>query len=83
MLRVLQRMRGATMRQHYGQTKAARQAEWCAQFNDIVVARVPALSGRIDWPTALHYYHTGHTPQAAADSYCIARNIEWGADGHA
>ena len=63
------------MKRHYGQTKAARQAEWLATFNDLVVTRVPELSGRIEWPAALHYFHAGLSPQLAADSYCLARNI--------
>jgi hypothetical protein len=66
------------MKRHYGETKAARQAAWCARFNDIVVTRAPAQSGRIDWPTALHYFHSGRAPEQAADEYCLARNIEWG-----
>ena len=65
------------MKRHYGETKAARQAAWLARFNDIVTTRAPGLSGRIEWPTAIHQYNSGRTPEAAADEYCIARNIEW------
>ena len=64
------------MKRHYGMTKAQRQAEWLAQFSDLLTARKPALSGRIEWPAALHYFHSGMTPQDAVDQYCIARNIE-------
>ncbi|MEN9814012.1 MAG: hypothetical protein RL479_2698 [Verrucomicrobiota bacterium] len=63
------------MKRHYAQTKAQRQAEWLAQFNDLLTARVPALSGRIEWPAALHYFHAGVTPADAVDQYCVARNI--------
>ena len=63
------------MKRHYGQTKAARQAEWLAQFSDAVTSRAPQLSGRIDWPAALHYYHAGTPVQNAADQYLIARNV--------
>lgn len=63
------------MKRHYGQTKAQRQAEWLAQFSDALTARVPALSGRIEWPAALHYYHSGTPVADAVDQYCIARNI--------
>lgn len=63
------------MKRHYGQTKAARQAEWLAQFSDALTARVPALAGRIEWPAALHYYHSGATVADAVDQYCLARNI--------
>ena len=62
------------MRRHT-QTKAQRQAEWLAQFNDTLTARIPALSGRVEWPAALHYFHSGITPTDAVDQYCIARNI--------
>ena len=65
-------------KQLHGQTKVQRQtaqAEWLATFNDILLSRRPALAGRIEWPAALHYYHAGLTPQLAADSYCLARNI--------
>lgn len=65
------------MKRHYGQTKAARQAEWLARFSDIITTRVPGLSGRIEWPSAIHLYNSGMTPADAADQYCIARNIEW------
>lgn len=65
------------MRSHYGQTKAARQADWLARFNDIVTTRAPAVSGRIEWPSAIYLYNAGKTPADAADEYCIARNIEW------
>ena len=47
------------MKRHYGQTKAQRQAEWLAQFSDALLARIPGLSGRIEWPAALHYYFYG------------------------
>ncbi len=66
------------MNRPYAQTKAQRQAEWLAAFNDLVVTRKPALSGRIEWPAALHYFYSGLTPHDAAESYCIARNIEEG-----
>ena len=63
------------MKRHYALTKAQRQAEWLAQFNDILTTRLPALSGRIEWPAALYYFHSGITPSEAADQYCIARNV--------
>lgn len=63
------------MKRHYGQTKAQRQAEWLAQFSDMLLARAPGLSGRIEWPAALHYYYSGAPVSDAVDQYCIARNI--------
>ena len=47
------------MRRHYAQTKAERQAEWLARFSDALLTREPALSGRIDWNAALHYFFSG------------------------
>jgi hypothetical protein len=64
------------MKRHFGQTKAARQAEWLAQFNDAVTTANPALSGRIEWASALHYYHSGAPVNEAVDQYLLARNIE-------
>ena len=63
------------MKRHYGQTKQAKQAEWLARFSDLLLTRAPGLSGRIDWPAALHYYHSGAAPEDAVDQYCIARSI--------
>jgi hypothetical protein len=51
------------------QTKAQRQAQWLTEFTDQVVSRVPAHSGRIEWPAALHYYFTGLTPAEGAARY--------------
>lgn len=65
------------MRKHFGMTKAQRQAEWLATFSDLLTTRKPELSGRIEWPAALHYFFSGKTPADAVDSYCIARNIDW------
>lgn len=64
------------MKKHFGMTKAQRQAEWLAQFNDLLTARKPELSGRIEWPAALYYFHANKSPQEAVNEYCIARNIE-------
>lgn len=65
------------MKRHYGLTKAQRQAEWLSQFSDALLTRAPALSGRIEWPSALHYYFSGVSVPDAVDQYCTARNIEW------
>lgn len=64
------------MRKHFGQTKAQRQAEWLASFNDALVTLHPRLTGRIDWNAALHYYFSGKTVDDAVMQYCIARNID-------
>lgn len=51
------------------QTKAQRQARYLAEFNDAVIALDPSKSGRIDWPTALHFYFTGVPVADAAARY--------------
>ncbi len=63
------------MKRHYGQTKAQRQADWLAQFADMLVGRFPRLSGRIDWDAAKHYYFSGVSVADAVDQYIIARDI--------
>lgn len=55
---------------------AERQAKYCAEFSDALLARAPQLSGRIDWPAVLHYYYSSTGVLDAVDKYCIARNIE-------
>jgi hypothetical protein len=61
------------MRKHYGETKAQRQAAWMAAFADLVATAAPSLAGRIDWPTAHHFYFSGMTPEAAARQYLEGR----------
>jgi len=65
------------MKRHYGETKAQRQADYCARFSDLLLLRAPGLSGRIEWPAVLHYYHSSMPVVDAVDQYCIARNITW------
>jgi len=50
-------------------TKAQRQAAWLTEFSQLVTAADPTRAGRIDWPTALHFYFTGLTPTDAAGRY--------------
>ena len=54
-------------------TKAQRQAAWLAEFTDFVIAADGRHSGRIEWPTALHFYFTGLTPADAAGRYLATR----------
>lgn len=54
-------------------TKAQRQAEWLAAFTDLVVAADGCHSGRIEWPSALHFYFTGLTPEEGAARYLTTR----------
>lgn len=60
------------------QTKAQRQARYLAEFVDAVTALDPSQSGRIDWPTALHYYFTG-APVADAAARYLDNRAEGGA----
>ena len=55
------------------QTKAQRQAQWLTEFTDQVVSRVQAHSGRIEWPSALHFYFIGLTPAEGAARYLATR----------
>ena len=48
------------------QTKAQRQAAWLTDFVALVVATDGRHSGRIEWPSALHFYFTGLTPDEGA-----------------
>ena len=56
------------------QTKAQRQASYLAEFVDAVTAIDPSQSGRIDWPTALHFYFTGVPIADAAARYLDNRS---------
>lgn len=63
------------MKRHYAQKKTQRQAEYLATFAEMLLARFPRLSGRIEWPAVQHYYHYGTPVTDAVDQYIIARNI--------
>lgn len=54
---------------HYGETKAQKQAKWLQDFEALVVAAEPKYAGRIEWPSARHFYFTGCTPGEAATRY--------------
>ena len=56
------------------QTKAQRQARYLAEFADAVTAIDPSQSGRIEWPTALHFYFTGVPIADAAARYLDNRS---------
>lgn len=57
------------MKRHYGETKAQRQANWLAAFADAVLSIDEKHSGRIEWPSALHFFHQGMAPGDAAKLY--------------
>jgi hypothetical protein len=54
-------------------TKAQRQAAWLTEFVALVVAADGRHSGRIEWPSALHFYFTGLTPNEGATRYLATR----------
>lgn len=54
---------------HYAETKAQREADWMARFSDAVIAAEPKHAGRIEWPSAKHFFHSGMTPGDAARTY--------------
>ena len=43
-----------------------KRVKWLAAFETLVIAADPAMSGRIDWDTAIHLFNTGLTPEQAA-----------------
>ena len=47
-------------------TKASRRAEWMAAYERALVARIPALAGRVEWNAAVYHWYAGLTPEAAA-----------------
>ena len=61
---------------HFGQSKADRQADYLARFSDALLTRAPRLAGRIDWPSAQHYFFSGTPVEDAVNSYLIARNVD-------
>ena len=61
---------------NYGETKAQRQARYLAEFSDAVITAEPAHAGRIEWPSALHFYFTGVPVADAAAQYVANRADE-------
>jgi hypothetical protein len=62
------------VRRHYAETKAQRQAHWLSQFSDAVVTLDSKHAGRIEWSSALHFYHQGMTAGDAAQLYVSNRS---------
>lgn len=54
---------------YFGQTKAQREADWKAQFSDLVVTLDAKHAGKIEWSSADHFYFQGLTPREAAETY--------------
>jgi len=44
-----------------------KQQKWNSKLNAILVEARPELSGRVDWDTAAHLFHTGRAPSEAAE----------------
>ena len=61
---------------NYSETKAQRQARYLAEFADAVVSAAPEHAGRIEWPSALHFYFTGVPVADAAARYVENRAAE-------
>lgn len=58
---------------HYAETKAERQADWLARFSDAVLTIDARHAGRIDWPSAKHFYFEGLAVDEAAARYTANR----------
>ena len=54
---------------HFGINKVQREAQWKAEFSDIVVTLDSRHAGKIEWPSATHFYNQGLTPREAAETY--------------
>lgn len=54
---------------YFAETKAARQADWLARFSDAVLTIDTRHAGRIEWPSAKHFYFEGLTVADAAKRY--------------
>ena len=56
-------------------TKAKARVKWMGTFEAVVVKAEPAHAGRIEWPTAHHWYFSGYTAQEADEKYLAAKKI--------
>jgi len=54
-------------------SRAQRKIEWLVAFDELVHAKAPEHSGRIEWADATHLYNSGYSPAEAADRYIAAR----------
>lgn len=61
---------------YYAETKAQRQADWLARFANAVVAIDARHAGRIEWPSAKHFYFEGMAVADAAKRYTDNRPCE-------
>lgn len=64
------------MKRHYAETKSQRQAHWLNQFSDAVVSLEPKHAGRIEWPSALHFFYQGMDAAEAAQLYVRNRETQ-------
>ena len=46
-----------------------RKGDWMQEFEDAVVAALPAAAGKIYWDDANYHYNQGRLAQEAADKY--------------
>ena len=54
---------------NFGLTKAERQAAWLSKFSDAVVTLDSKHAGKIEWPSALHFYYQQMDVKTAANTY--------------
>lgn len=54
------------MNRQHKMSKADQRAQWMAEYERLVVAAKPELTGRIDWDTATYLYLSGVSVTAAA-----------------
>jgi len=52
-------------------SKQIKHELWMAQFENAILNIYPSLSGRIDWTTVQHYFHTGLTPEQGTNKYLL------------
>lgn len=58
---------------HFAETKAQRQADWLSRFADAVLTIDARHAGRIEWPSAKHFYFQGMDAADAAKLYTANR----------
>lgn len=46
--------------------KIKARARWYIEYEQLVTETIPALCGKIDWPSAAYFYDSGKSAQEAA-----------------
>lgn len=50
-------------------SKAAKRAQWMAEYEQELIKLHPELRGKVDWDTATFYFFKGFTPKRAAEDF--------------